>query len=78
MSVTARGATGDPDDETPCPRPSPVRLLTVEAARQAIGCSAKILRRRIASGALSVIRDGRLIRIHLEDLQCYIHQPRCG
>ena len=43
-----------------------------------IGCSAKTLRRRIESGALAVIRDGRLIRIHPEDLERYIRQRRFG
>ena len=29
----------------------------------------KTLRRRIAEGAIAVIRDGRLIRIHPDDLE---------
>ena len=56
----------------------PAPLMTLEAASQMIGCSVKTLRRRIAEGALAVIRDGRLIRIQPEDLQRYIQQRRYG
>jgi excisionase family DNA binding protein len=56
----------------------PPRLLTLEDARQALGCSLKTLRRRVEDGALAVIRDGRLIRVHPDDLQRYIQQRRYG
>jgi excisionase family DNA binding protein len=52
----------------------PPRLLTLDETRQILGCSMKTLRRRIADGAIPVIRDGRLIRIHPEDLKRYIQQ----
>ena len=56
----------------------PVPLLTLEDVRQVLGCSLKTLRRRIEDGALAVIRDGCLIRIHPDDLQRYIQQRRYG
>ena len=43
-----------------------------------LGCSIKTLRRRIGQGAIAVIRDGRLIRIHPDDLKRYIQQRRHG
>ena len=62
----------------PSPLELPVQLLTLTEACKVIGCSLKTLRRRIADGALAVIRDGRLIRIHPADLQRYIQQHRYG
>ncbi len=56
----------------------PLRLLTLEDARQVLGCSLKTLRRRVEDGALAVIRDGRLIRVHPDDLARYIQQRRYG
>jgi excisionase family DNA binding protein len=63
---------------TPPSRELPPRLLTLDEARQVIGCSLKTLRRRIAEGAIAVIRDRRLIRIHPDDLARYIQQRRHG
>jgi excisionase family DNA binding protein len=56
----------------------PSRLLTLDETRQILGCSMKTLRRRIADGAIATIRDGRLIRIHPDDLKRYIQQRRHG
>jgi excisionase family DNA binding protein len=54
----------------------PPRLLTLPEACEILSCSIKTLRRRIAAGEVPVIRDGRLIRIHPDDLQRYIRQRR--
>ncbi len=56
----------------------PPRLLTLEDARRVLGCSLKTLRRRVEDGALAVIRDGRIVRVHPDDLQRYIQQRRYG
>ena len=57
---------------------SQIRLLSLKDTSEVLGCSMKTLRRRIADGSLAVIRDGRLIRIHPDDLQRYIQQHRYG
>jgi excisionase family DNA binding protein len=54
------------------------RLLSLQEACAVLGCSIKTLRRRIGQGAIAVIRDGRLIRIHPDDLKRYIQQRRHG
>ena len=56
----------------------PKRLLSLQDTCEVLGCSMKTLRRRIAAGAITVIRDGRLIRIHPDDLQRFIQQRRHG
>jgi excisionase family DNA binding protein len=48
------------------------RLLTLAEAAQLVGCSTKTLRRRVASGALTVFRDGRLVRVPEEALAAYV------
>ena len=55
-----------------------LRLLSLADTCAVLGCSMKTLRRRIAEGAIAVIRDGRLIRIHPDDLRRYIQQRRHG
>ena len=52
------------------------RLLSLEEAREVLGCSLKTLRRRIEAGALGVIRDGRLVRVHPDALARYIAARR--
>ena len=59
-------------------RDLPERLLTVEEVARILGCSIKTIRRRIDKGELAVIRDGRLIRAHPDDLRRYIAQRRFG
>ena len=54
---------------TPTKMSLPKRLLTIDETTEVLGCSMKTLRRRIAEGAIAVIRDGRLIRIHPDDLR---------
>jgi excisionase family DNA binding protein len=56
-------------DRTADPLP---RLLSLSDAAAVLGCSLKTLRRRIDEGELPVIRDGRLVRIHPEDLTRYV------
>lgn len=52
------------------------RLLTINAAAAILGCSLKTLRRRIEAGDLPVIRDGRLVRVHPQDLSRYVAARR--
>jgi excisionase family DNA binding protein len=47
------------------------KLLTVAAAAELLGVSVKTVRRRIASGEISVVRIGRSVRIHPKELQRY-------
>ena len=56
----------------------PARLLNLAQTAEVLDCSVKTLRRRIATGDLAVIRDGRLLRVHPDDLQRYIQQRRFG
>ena len=55
-----------------------LRLLSLKDICAVLGCSMKTLRRRIAAAELAVIRDGRLIRVHPDDLRRYIQQRRHG
>ena len=56
----------------------PDRLLTIEEAVAILNVSDKTLRRRIKEGSLATIRDGRLLRVHPDDLRRYISQRRHG
>jgi excisionase family DNA binding protein len=38
----------------------------------------KTLRRRIDDGQIAVIRDGRIVRIHPDDLDRYVRNRRYG
>ena len=58
--------------------PMPYRLLTLRATATALGCSVKTLRRRIADRHIAVIKDGRIVRVHPDDLERYIRSRRCG
>jgi len=44
------------------------RLLSMEDTAEVLGCSIKTLRRMIDAKTLPVVRLGRLIRVHPEDL----------
>ena len=44
------------------------RLLSLEETCEVLGCSMKTLRRLIDAKKLPVVRLGRLIRVHPEDL----------
>ena len=52
------------------------RLLSLAQAAEVLGCSLKTLRRRIKDGDLPVIRDGRLVRVHPQDLARYVAARR--
>ena len=54
------------------------RLLTLQETAAALGCSVKTLRRRIDDGQIAVIRDGRIVRIHPDDLDRYVRSRRYG
>ena len=56
--------------------PARERLLTLPDAAEILGLSLKTLRRRVAAGDLPVIRDGRLVRVHPNDLERYIAARR--
>lgn len=58
-------------------RETPERLFSLSEASGILRLSPKTLQRRIASGALPVIRDGRLVRVHPADLKRYIGARRC-
>ena len=47
------------------------RLLKVSEAAELENVSDKTIQRRIASGELPAIRDGRLLRIRPQDLRVY-------
>ena len=47
------------------------QLLTLQDAAGILNTSMKTLRRRIDAGQLPVIRDGRIVRVHPEDLERY-------
>jgi excisionase family DNA binding protein len=50
----------------------PAPLLTIAEVAELLGVSIETVRRRINTGELRVIRDGRIIRIHPDDLEAYI------
>lgn len=47
-------------------------LMTVREVATGMNASEKTIRRRIASGELPVIRDGRMIRIRPKDYRWYL------
>ena len=56
---------------------NPLRsLLTIGEAAKILNCSPKTLQRRVGGGELPVIRDGRLVRVHPDDLDRFIRQRR--
>ncbi len=56
----------------------PEKLLSLSDTAEVLGCSLKTIRRRVKAGDLATIRDGRLVRVHPEDLQRYIQSRRFG
>ncbi len=56
----------------------PHRLLTLQESAATLNCSLKTIRRRISDGQIAVIRDGRLIRVHPDDLDRYVRSRRFG
>ena len=58
--------------------PLPERLLSLSDTAKILGRSLKTIRRRVEAGELAVIRDGRLVKVHPEDLNRYINSRRFG
>ena len=58
------------------PTDPPKTLLTKTQVAEMLGISAKTIDRRIRTGELPVIRDGRIIRVHPDDLERYIAARR--
>ena len=56
--------------------PLPKQLLSLRDTAKILGCSLKTIRRRVDDGELATIRDGRLIRVHPDDLDRYIQSKR--
>jgi excisionase family DNA binding protein len=52
------------------------RLMTVKTVAEILQVSTKTVLRRIASGDLITVRDGRLLRVRLSDLDHYIATRR--
>jgi excisionase family DNA binding protein len=52
------------------------RLLTLADATAILNCSVKTLRCRIAAGELPAVRDGRMVRIHPDDLRRFVQGRR--
>ena len=52
------------------------RLLTLQQAAEILNISLKTLRRRIDANELPVIRDGRILRVHPNDIMRYIADRR--
>ncbi|WP_083656015.1 helix-turn-helix domain-containing protein [Mongoliimonas terrestris] len=52
-------------------QPVPERLLTIRDVANLQQTCERTIRRRIASGELPAIRDGRLVRIRPSDLRAY-------
>lgn len=67
-----------PATSAPSVTPSPAlpRLVTVDATADALGLSAKSIRRMIDRGDLPVHRSGRAVRIAEPDLLAYLAQTR--
>jgi len=53
-----------------------LQLLTLKEAAAILRISIKTLRRRIAAGAISAVRDGRMLRIALSEIERYIAERR--
>lgn len=50
----------------------PERLLTYSEVAAVLACSVKTVRRRVESGELAVVHDGRLRRVRPSDLDRYV------
>jgi excisionase family DNA binding protein len=56
--------------------PKQANLLTKAEVARILGVSAKTIDRRIRARELPVIRDGRIVRILLDDLEDYLRRHR--
>ena len=52
------------------------QLLTLSDVAEILQCSEKTVKRRVASGELPVVRDGRMVRVHPDDLDRYVKLRR--
>ena len=52
------------------------QLLTLSDVAEILQCSEKTVKRRVATGDLPVVRDGRLVRVHPDDLDRYVKLRR--
>jgi excisionase family DNA binding protein len=52
------------------------RLLRLDEVADTLGVSLKTVRRRVDAGELVVIRDGRVVRVHPNDLERYVAARR--
>jgi len=52
------------------------QLLTLSDVAEILQCSEKTVKRRVASGDLPVVRDGRMVRVHPDDLDRYVKLRR--
>jgi len=60
----------------PSPETASAPLLTLADVAERLQCSTKTVKRRIEAGDLPVIRDGRMVRVHPDDLERYIRARR--
>lgn len=51
---------------------TPPQFYTVEEVAEALGISARTVRRRVAEGALHVHRIGRSLRISADDFRAFL------
>ncbi len=49
------------------------QFSTIAEIARRLDCSIATIRRRIGTGALRVVRDGRLVRVAEEDFQQFLH-----
>ena len=47
-------------------------LLTLTQVADELACSVATVKRRVSSGVLPVVRDGRLVRVRVVDLERYL------
>ena len=47
-------------------------LLTLPEVAEELSCSLATVKRRVSSGALPVVRDGRIVRVRTSDLERYL------
>ena len=56
--------------------PPRLALLTIREAANALRVSPKTILRRIGAGEISAVRDGRLLRISVSEIENFIAQRR--
>lgn len=66
---TSLAAAGPRTDDAPA-------LLDLEEAAEVLNYSTRTVRRRVSEGELPAIRDGRILRFRLADLEQYVDARR--